>query len=209
MTLCLFDLDGTLIDSEPGIFGGIRYALGQLDTAVPDERALRAWIGPPLRQNFGALLDAERVEQAVKHYHVYFAEHGWQQRRVYDGIPEALAAIHSRGDRLAVVTSKIRNHADRIIADLPFGHLFERVYAPGPESAHSQKASMIAAAIEDFASPRESTVMVGDRSFDIEGAVANHIASVGVLWGFGDEAELIQAGAAKLAHHPSELPGLT
>ncbi|HEY4146092.1 HAD hydrolase-like protein, partial [Pinirhizobacter sp.] len=76
-------------------------------------------------------------------------------------------------------------------------------------SAHSQKASMIAAAIEDFASPRESTVMVGDRSFDIEGAVANHIASVGVLWGFGDEAELTQAGAAKLARHPSELPGLT
>jgi len=65
-----------------------------------------------------------------------------QARRVYDGIPEALAAIHARGDRLAVVTSKIRNHAERIIADLPFGHLFERVYAPGPESAHSQKASL-------------------------------------------------------------------
>jgi phosphoglycolate phosphatase len=206
--LCLFDLDGTLIDSEPGIFAGIRHALTTLDTTVPDAAALRDWIGPPLRQNFAALLDPAGVERAVALYHEYFKAEGWRQRRVYDGIPEVLATLSARGHTLVLVTSKIRDHARMIIDDLPFGDLFQSIYAPGPEAAHSQKASMIAAALRDFATAPGDAVMIGDRNFDIEGAVANKVRGVGVLWGFGDEAELTSAGASVLARRPAELTAL-
>lgn len=203
--LVLFDLDGTIIDSEPGIFGGIRHALNTLKAPVPDAGALRDWIGPPLRQNFSALLDSEGVDRAVELYHEYFSAQGWREREVYAGMPEAMQTLADQGHTLALVTSKTRKHAEAIIADVPFGHLLQRIYAPGPEVAHSQKASMIAAALTDFAADPKQTVMIGDRNFDIEGAVANKVASIGVLWGFGDEAELTSAGATVLARAPSDL----
>jgi phosphoglycolate phosphatase len=203
--LVLFDLDGTIIDSEPGIFGGIRHALNTLDAPVPDAGALRDWIGPPLRQNFSALLDSAGVDRAVELYHEYFSAQGWREREVYEGMPEVMQALVDQGHTLALVTSKTRKHAEAIVADVPFGPLLKRIYAPGPEVAHSLKASMISAALSDFNVEPGNAVMIGDRNFDIEGAAANKVASIGVLWGFGSETELTAAGATVLAAAPTDL----
>jgi len=116
-----------------------------------------------------------------------------------------IAALAEGGHRLAVVTSKTRAHAEPIVAHLPFGHLFERLYAPPPSTAHSEKAEMIAAALADFGHAADDTLMVGDRLFDIEGAVANGVRGVGVLWGFGDREELEAAGAWKVVAAPPEI----
>ena len=83
-----------------------------------------------------------------------------------------------------------------------------RLYGPSPNSAHSEKASMIAAALADFGARPEQTVMIGDRRFDIEGAVANDVRGIGVLWGFGSRTELEQAGASAIAATPDELAAL-
>jgi phosphoglycolate phosphatase len=208
--LFLFDLDGTIIDSEVGIFAGIRHSMAAVGAEAPDHATMRSWIGPPLRVSFGEVLngDVERVEAAVAAYTERFHEIGWSEHQVYDGIPEAIAALAARGDRLAVVTSKTRSHAERIIEHLPFGKAFDRVYAPGPESAHSEKAAMVAAALADFAHPEGDTFMIGDRRYDMEGAVANQVRGVGVLWGFGDRAELEQAGAWTIVEKPADLLGL-
>jgi phosphoglycolate phosphatase len=209
--LFLFDLDGTLIDSEIGIFAGVRHSLATVGAESPDDDALRAWVGPPLRVSYAAILgdDSERIEAAVAAYGERFRDVGWSEHTVYDGIPELIASLSAAGHRLAVVTSKPLPHAGPIIAHLPFGHLFERVYAPDLSTSHSEKATMIAAALADFDQPAEDTIMIGDRLYDMEGAVANGVRAIGVLWGFGDREELEGAGAWKIASTPADIATLT
>ncbi|HEX7815476.1 HAD hydrolase-like protein [Dyella sp.] len=208
--LCLFDLDGTLIDSEEGIFGCVRHALTQMKAAIPSDAELRHWIGPPLRHNFAPLLDhdAERIEQAVQHYHERFQTHGHREYAVYPGIEALVRALHAAGHTLAIVTSKTLENAAPIIAALPFGSLFVRMYNPDARSAMSEKASMIAAALIDFDIDASQAVMIGDRKYDIEGAIANQVHSIGVLWGFGDRTELEAAGAHDIAADTQELLAL-
>ena len=206
--LCLFDLDGTLIDSEIGILGCVRHALTQLGVAHPAQ--MRHWIGPPLRHSFAPLLDHDhdRVEQAVEFYHERFHAIGWQEHSVYPGIETMIGRLQAAGHTLAVVTSKPERHARPIIEHLPFGGSFSRLYGPDPSSPHSEKASMIAAALADFGVEPEQAVMIGDRHFDIDGAVANRVRGIGVLWGFGSRAELEKAGADALARDPEQLAQL-
>lgn len=208
--LCLFDLDGTLIDSEHGITACVRHALARLDVPAPTHEELRRWIGPPLRHSFAPLLDhdAGRIEAAVAYYHERFDTHGWREHEIYPGIEALIGRLRDAGHRLAVVTSKPHRHAAPIVEHLPFGATFERLYGPHPGSAHSEKAAMIAEALADFGADPADTVMIGDRHFDIEGAVANRVRGLGVLWGFGDRTELEQAGASAIAATPDDLPKL-
>jgi phosphoglycolate phosphatase len=206
--LCLFDLDGTLIDSELGITASIKHALECLDVPAPLD--LRHWIGPPLRVSFAPLLnhDDARVEAAVEHYHERFATLGWQEHTVYPGVADLIVSLHALGHTLAVVTSKPLRHAAPIIESLPFGQYFAKIYGPDPSSPLSEKASMIANALVDFQVPAHEAVMIGDRHFDIEGAIANGVTGIGVLWGFGSREELEQAGAHAIVMHPEHIRSL-
>jgi phosphoglycolate phosphatase len=208
--LCLFDLDGTLIDSEHGITACVKHALARLDVPAPSHEELRRWIGPPLRHSFAPLLDHDtgRIEAAVEYYHERFNTLGWREHQIYPGIEALIARLLAAGDRLAVVTSKPHRHAAPIIAHLPFGEAFLRLYGPHPDSPHSEKAAMIAEALADFDCKPADAVMIGDRHFDIDGAVANDVRGIGVLWGFGSRAELEHAGAHAIAATPDELAGL-
>jgi len=208
--LALFDLDGTLIDSETGIVQSIEYALGRLGATAPPRETLRGWIGPPLRATFPLVLgdDPARTEQAVAHYSERFTKIGWTEHTPYAGIDAVIDALAARGTRLAVVTTKVELHAGRIVQSLPFGAQFERVYAAAAGSTHSEKATMIARALSDFGVAPEHAAMVGDRHFDIEGARANGVRAIGVGWGFGSREELRDAGADAIATTPQELPAL-
>lgn len=205
--LVLFDLDGTLIDSECGIVASIEYALTTLSASVPPRDVLRTWIGPPLRATFPLALgnDEDRVEQAVALYRERYSAIGWREHVVYPHIGEAIDALAEAGAELAVVTSKADMYASMIVESLPFGARFRRVYAVGPNSSHSEKASMIARALADFDVAPAAAAMVGDRHFDIEGARANGVRGVGVLWGFGSHEELTDAGADAVAETPAQL----
>lgn len=207
MKLALFDLDGTLIDSETGIVASIGYALEKLGAAVPPREELRSWIGPPLRMTFPRVLgdDAATIERAVELYRERYSATGWSEHVVYAGVAEAIAALAAAGTTLAVVTSKAALYAPRIVASLPFGAAFARVYAVPPDSAHSEKATMIAQALADFGVAADDAAMVGDRHFDIEGARANGVRAIGAGWGFGSREELLEAGADAIAQTPALL----
>lgn len=201
-----FDLDGTLIDSAVGITRCVAHALAQLDHPVPPESELRRWIGPPLRTSFAPLLaDPERVEQAVAHYRDRFESHGWAEHEIYAGIGEVLDALHAAGHRLAVVTAKNEPHARKILAHLPFGHRFEDIVGATPDGSLSHKPELIAEALRRLSVPPAECWMIGDRRMDIEGARHHAMRSIGVLWGFGGEAELRGAGADRLAAEPPQL----
>jgi phosphoglycolate phosphatase len=144
----------------------------------------------------------------VEYYHERFNTLGWREHQIYPGIEALVEQLLAAGHRLAVVTSKPHRHAAPIIAHLPFGKAFLRLYGPHPDSPHSEKATMIAEALADFDCAPADAVMIGDRHFDIDGAVANRVRGFGVLWGFGNREELEQAGAHAIAATPDELAQL-
>jgi phosphoglycolate phosphatase len=183
------------------------HALRALDVEPPSLVVLRSWIGPPLQASFPQVLgeDAARVDLAVHHYRERFDSIGWSEHTIYAGIGELVARLAERGDRLAVVTSKISDIARRIVAHLPFGDRFQAVYAPGPGVRTCEKANLVAQALRELGGSAERTSMIGDRRFDIEGARANAVRAIGVLWGFGDRTELQEAGADHVVAQPSDI----
>lgn len=208
--LWLFDLDGTLIDSSAGIFASMEHAFSRVGAELPSRERMRAWIGPPLRQSFPLVVgdDPARIEATVEHYRERYDAIGWNEHTVYPGIGAAIESLARSGAQLAVVTTKVEHYARRIVEHLPFGAHFARVYGANPNSVHSEKAAMIAAALRDFATPAEHAAMIGDRHFDIDGARANGMRGIGVTWGFGSAQELQNAGAQAIAHAPEELTKL-
>ena len=204
-----FDLDGTLIDSAVGITRCVAHALTQMAHPVPPQAELLRWIGPSLRTSFEPLLnDPARVEQAVDHYRERFESHGWAEHDVYPGIGDAIEALHAAGYRLAVVTAKNEPHARKIIGHLPFGERFETIVGATADGRLSHKPELIAEALQRLRLAPADCWMIGDRHMDIDGARHHGMRNVGVLWGFGGEAELRDAGAHRLAAHPRELPAL-
>ncbi|MGY3265655.1 HAD hydrolase-like protein [Lysobacter sp. HA35] len=206
MATLFFDLDGTLIDSAVGIMRCATYAFEKVGQPVPDEATLRTWIGPPLRDSFAPYLhNDERTEQALVYYRERYETHGWAERTVYDGIPEAIEALHTAGHTLAVVTAKNEPHARKIIASLPFGHRFVDVIGATLDGRLSHKPELIAEALERLGVAAGECTMIGDRRMDMEGAAHHDMRSVGVLWGFGSEDELRTAGARDLVRQPADL----
>ena len=202
-----FDMDGTLIDSEPGIVGGIVHTFERLGQLLPSMDQLRGWIGPPLRDSFHERFggDEVMVEQALAMYRERYDTVGWTEHSVFAGIAEVIPALRAAGHRLAVVTSKNERFARRIVEHLPFGDCFEEVVGASDDGARRFKPDLVAEALKRMQVLPQACVMIGDRRMDIEGARAHGMRSIGVLWGFGDEAELTRAGADELVRAPSEL----
>lgn len=207
MTAIFFDLDGTLIDSEAGIVGSIEHTFAQLGQVAPPRQQLREWIGPPLRDSFHEQFNGDQamVAQALALYRDRYDAVGWTELSVFAGIAEVIAALHAAGHRLAVVTSKNERSARRIIGDLRFRECFEDVIGTSDDGSRRFKPELIAEALRRLELVPAQCVMVGDRRMDIEGANHHHMRSIGVLWGFGDEAELRLAGAGALAASPRDL----
>lgn len=202
----LFDLDGTLINSEPGITRGAAHAFTQLGEPAPEPEVLRSWIGPPLRDSFATRIgDPARVEQALALYRERYEAVGWTEHEVYPGIADAVLALHRAGARLAVVTAKIEAHARRIVEHLPFGHCFGNVIGATPDGRLSYKPELIAEALSRLGATAQECVMIGDRRMDMDGARHHGMRGIGVLWGFGSAQELRKAGAARVLSQPSEL----
>ena len=205
--LTLFDLDGTLIDSQAGILGSLRHAFERIGAELPEPAVLRTWIGPPFHVTFPQVLgdDAERIESAIAHYREHYSATGWAQHEPYPGVAAVIEELHMLGSRVAIVTTKFATYAQRIADHLPYGARIARVYGLQADVKHSAKAEMIAQALADFGASANETVMIGDRHFDIDGARANGVRGIGVSWGFGSVEELRAAGAYAIAHSPAEL----
>lgn len=209
MAVLFFDLDGTLIDSAVGITRCVAYALEKSGEPIPPEHELRRWIGPPLRDSFGPLLnDAEKTEKAVAFYRERFETHGWAEHDVYDGIQVVIETLAERGHRLAVVTAKNEAHAEKIIRHLSFGHHFEMISGASLDGRISYKSQLIQIAMESMQVEAKDCVMIGDRHMDIEGAQHHQMASVGVLWGFGGHEELSNAKPSHIVEKPEQLLAL-
>jgi phosphoglycolate phosphatase len=204
----LLDLDGTLIDSGRSVIAAMRRTMAELGHSLPEDEDLSWVIGPPLRDIFTRLLlpfDDPRVEEAMARYIARYDAGGYADAAVFPGIPAALAAFRDDGWRLFVATSKGLSIARRLLAEFDLTGYFGGIYGSSDDDQLAHKPELIAHVMAREGLVAEGSVMIGDRSFDISGAHANALRAIGVLWGYGGEEELIQAGADALASDPSDL----
>jgi phosphoglycolate phosphatase len=205
----LFDLDGTLVESGPGIMAAVRRTMQALGRPLDPAEDLSWVVGPPLTDVFARLLAPTadpRLEEAMLRYRADWDAHGLPESRAFHGIPAALEAFRADGWALFVATSKPRPVALRVLAHVGLADLFGAIYGPPEDgSPLAHKPELIAHVLDREGLAAGHTVMLGDRSFDISGAHANKLRAVGVLWGYGGPAELEQAGADAIAASPAEL----
>lgn len=206
----LFDLDGTLTDSQEGIVKSVSYALERLGRELPPRDTLTAFIGPPLHESFSAIcgMDKAETERAVCEFRDYFARRGWAENVPYEGMAEFLAALHAAGLHLIVATSKPESFSRKILEHFALERYFDLICGSHPEDKSSaDKASVVRAALTRAGAPKRA-VMVGDRRHDMAGAHANGLEAVGVLYGYGSREELASAGAEQLAADLNELKAI-
>jgi len=206
----LLDLDGTLIDSQPGIVASCEATLRALGHAGEAQDMTR-YIGPPLEEMIASLLRArgdERVAEGVAAYRRHYGETGLLGSAPYPGIDAALQELRHAGLRLFVATSKREVFARRILDNLDLTRFFDGVYGSIPGGARDRKPELLAHIVAERDIDAARAVMVGDRRYDIAGARAVGMRGLGALWGFGDRAELEAAGAAALVERPTDLPGV-
>jgi phosphoglycolate phosphatase len=206
IALVLLDLDGTLTDPYDGITRCVSYALEELGRPRLGQRELRSFIGPPLQDQFASLgLDDSEVDRAVELYRERFRDVGLFENRVYDGIPEALAALAALPLRLALATSKPTPFAQRIVEHFGLDAHLDLVAGATLDGSRRTKADVIRFALTTLAVDPATAVMVGDREQDIVGARTMGLSSIGVTWGYAEPDELGTAGADQLAGTPQEL----
>lgn len=194
----IFDLDGTVWDSEPGIVASIRATLDHFGLPTPSDAELRALLGPPLMAMLAELgVPAERLDEGRVVYRDHYRRHGELDCAPYDGMPELLDELRGRGHRLATATSKGAEVAIRMLEHFGLAHRFDAIEGASMTSASHSKADIVAAALARLgAGPHPAPgVMVGDRRYDVEGGRRHGLVTIGVTWGYGSREELERAGA--------------
>lgn len=203
--LILFDLDGTLVDSAPGIHAGVRVAAAELGLPEPTPEQLTAMVGPPLQDGFaGAFgLTESGVERAVAAYRAHYTAGAMLDAPVYPGIVELLGAL---GDAvLAVATSKPETFARQILDHVGLAGSFASVHGATLDGRVRHKQQVVGLALAEHPHG-ERPVVVGDRAQDVVGARVHGLPCIGAGWGPARPGELVQAGAAVVCATPADVP---
>lgn len=206
--IILFDLDGTLTDPGEGITNSVCYALKKYGIETPDRSQLYRFIGPPLAQSFEEFygFTSEQAKEAVAYYREYYNEKGIFENKVYDGTAQMLAALCRAKKRLALATSKPEIYAGQILKYFALDSYFEVAAGSNLDGTRTKKDEVILYALESLhVTDRSAVIMVGDREHDILGAKKTGIASLGVLFGYGNYEELTKAGADLIAENVAEI----
>ena len=205
-----FDLDGTLTNSAEGIINSVEYALNKLGITAYDKAELFKFIGPPLSDSFSEFFgfSEEKCAEAVRLYRENFSVKGIYENKLYDGVEELLAKTKASGRKIVLATSKPQEFAEEILRYFNISKYFDFIAAAQMHGARNKKADIISYALEISGAKREETIMVGDTKFDILGAKSAGIASIGVLYGFGSETELREAGADFVAKTAEDVFGI-
>ena len=206
----LFDLDGTLTDSGPGITNSVAYALKKWNIEEKDINVLRKFVGPPLDASFAKYygFSKEKCVQAIQYYREYYLTKGIYENQVYDGMEELLKWLRDTGRRAIVATSKPEPSAIHVLEYFHMDSYFDIIAGATMDGSRVEKSDVIRYAL-DRAGIRDlsGVVMVGDRENDIQGAKVNGLDSIGVLYGYGSREELEAAGAMQIAETVEDLRG--
>jgi phosphoglycolate phosphatase len=206
----LFDLDGTITNSQKGIVNALRYMIEKLALPELTTPELVSFIGPPLNETLMSTfkMSATEATQAIGVFQEYYAPKGLYENELYPGMTTALVGLQAQDYQLAIATSKPEPFAQQIIEHLELTSYFTGVYgASVDESSRVKKADVITYALENLnLTPQTASIMmIGDRQNDVHGAQLNDLPAIGVSYGFGSIPELKKAGAVTIVTTPEEL----
>ncbi len=202
----LFDLDGTLSDSAPGILGSLRQAFAVVGVPPMTPEQERHILGPPFYSSLPEIVAPELVPEIITAYRGFYADGGMFDTSPYDGIDELLAWLADLDVTMAVATSKPEHYAVPILAHLGLDGRFATICGDTLDGARDSKALVVGEALRRLEHPDPATVvMVGDRLHDVHGAAAHGLRSYGAGWGYGGPGELAGAGAVAVYDTAAEL----
>ena len=206
----LFDLDGTLTDSGPGIMHGARAALESLGITGLSEQELRFFVGPPLVESFAVYMPQADVQTAIDRFRAYYRETGWLENEPYPGVRECLQALKAAEKRMYVATSKLEDMARRVLTHFDLMQYFDGVCGgPADDPEAGKKVNVVRRALREAGCADPSrAILAGDREYDIYGGHAAGVRTAGVLYGYGSREELKAAGADYLVQTPEALLAL-
>ena len=194
----LFDLDGTITESGPGIMNSVEYALNKMNREVGERDTLKKFIGPPLTESMEKYygMSEEEALLGVKYYREYYHDKGIYENRVYDGLEEVLKKINEAGKQAIVATSKPEKYAKIIIDHFHLTQYFACVAGMEMDGGRGTKAQVITYALEkNDITDKSKVLMIGDREHDVIGAHENGLDCLSILYGFGSRKEFEEAGA--------------
>lgn len=204
----LFDLDGTLIDPKEGITKSVQFALHKMGMEVENCNELEDFIGPPLQLSFMEkyAFSKQQADEAIGYYRERYKPTGIYENTVYDGIIELLAQLKEAGCQLAIATSKPTIFAEEIAQHYQFAQYFDAIVGSELDGTRTLKAEVIEEALRQLDQPNRATcVMIGDRKYDIIGALTNSMHGIGVTYGYGTAAELKQVNSTVIVHTVEQL----
>ncbi|HWP51992.1 MAG TPA: HAD hydrolase-like protein [Clostridia bacterium] len=210
-TTLLFDLDGTLTDSEEGIVKCVQYSLHPFGIEENDPLVLRSFIGPPLTHSYKQIygFSDEQTAKAIDIFHERFDAIGKFENRPYDGIPELLKQLKAANRHLMLATSKPERFARQIMAHFALEDYFDFICGADETQGRFEKQDVIREIL--CVHPqlnRDNAIMIGDRKYDIEGAALCGLDCIGIAYGFGSLVELQTAGATYIAETVAALDAL-
>lgn len=201
----LFDLDGTLTDSGEGIINCATLALKHFGLPVPSREEMGVFVGPPLDKTFIQFgVPAEKAQEAIDVFRSRYVVVGKFENKPYPGIHQLLDTLKKQGHRLFVATSKPEVTALEVLEKYELTPYFEQIVGATLDGTRSHKADVIAYLLNKIGNP-EQMLMVGDTEFDVLGAAAHNIPTIGVAWGYGKVSAMEKAGAIAIAHTMEEL----
>ncbi len=192
----LFDLDGTLTLSHPGIHGCIRYALEKMGRAEPTYEQLKGCIGPSLMYSFQTFfgMNEEDARMATAKYRERYSVIGWQENEPIEGALDTLKALKEAGYKQAMATSKPIVYASKIAKKFGFSEYLDEEVGSGIDGSLPTKADVIKEAMKRLGASADECLMVGDRMYDVEGAKINGMDSAMLRVGYAEsEEEYVEA----------------
>lgn len=196
-----WDFDGTFADTARGIFKSIDYAAKKMGLVVPDEKAHRFFIGPPLSESFQHIfgLSEEESLEAVKKYREFYVQGGMFLLDFYPGIRDFIDELRKANVKIAICSNKPKRFVNAIIEHFNLNDKIDLVSCPEHDSQHMMKYQMIDNALTHFGIDKSEALMVGDRYLDMQGAVQSGVDGCGAAYGYGTVDELLESGAKYIA----------
>lgn len=204
----IFDFDGTLIDSRPGVVKTFKKVVGELASKKLKEKEITQLIGKPLAQIISILLntnDEALIKKGCGLFQEYYNEKEIYHNILYPGIEEILRLFKKQSLQLFIVSNKIESFIKKILEQHNLKEYFNAILGTDGTDKQSKKPDQIKNLLNLYKLKKPETVMVGDTENDILAAKENSIYSIGVTWGYGSESNLIKAGADTICHTPLEL----
>ncbi len=198
----LFDLDGTLSASAPGIQRCIELAMRKMNKEVPDLSDYSKYIGPPLITTFKGLckLSEEEAKEALKIYLDFYDTEGEPRNSLFDGTLHMLERLRKSNAKVAVCTSKNEVSARKVCEFLGITEILDALCGSDHTIGRREKEDIIPYAMETLGAEKgDKVVMVGDTHFDAKGAKANGVDFIGVTYGYGKKETMMEAGAVEFA----------